>query len=176
MISIPAFARKLLWVAMLPGVVAATHAQDQSAGDHESRFSKEQLSQMFDAAKENAPVPEKSKTESAVTNVDEGEVIVLEPVEVKSDDVELHRKVDKSMKPKASNPVTAERLGIFTEQNRKLLQDAQYDARASGRFFSDEEQRIGPADVPGTGKITLQDVSKAAKSTVENVKAVLADE
>jgi hypothetical protein len=95
---------------------------------------------------------------------------------VVSDDAELIRKVDRSIKSESPGAISPEMLRIMTEQNRKLLEDAQYDARAAGRFFDEDEQNIGPADVPGTGKITGQDMTKAVKSAVEKIKKVFAEE
>lgn len=131
---------------------------------------------MFEKARDDVRLAPNAD-DGAVSSTDENaDVVELDPVEVKSDDVEIIRKIDRSMKPKSSNPVTAEMLRIFTEQNRKLLQDAQYDARASGRFFNEKEQRIGPADVPGTGKMVIWQIPNPAKNADKKVTKVAAED
>lgn len=152
------------------GVCCAVGAAEDSSASSEPVDSSQEVSDVV----KNAGAPEiqpdgSNDTGQAVPAADET-VVVLEPVEVVSDDAELIRKVDRSMKNKPSNVISPEMLRIATEQNRKLIEDAQYDARAAGRFFDEDEQNFGPADVPGTGRITFRNVAEAAGEIFEKVK------
>jgi hypothetical protein len=157
--------RKILMMAAVATAltpVAVSAAEATTERQNNTYFSRSEVSKYFKQAQEaKAAAPKESHLRS---DTEEGPVVDLAPMTVKTDDSPLLQEVRKriEMGPESIR-------NRLAELSPMLAQDAAYDARAADRFFT-EDADIGPSDSGTPARIDFVPILKSAGKAIKEAE------
>lgn len=143
--------------ALAPLIVKA--AETTPERENNTYFSRGEVSKYFKQAQEAKAATPK---ESHLRSEEEGPVVDLTPMTVKTDDSPLLQEVRKriEMGPESIR-------NRLAELSPMLARDAAYDARAAERFFT-EDPNIGPTDSGAPARVDFVPILRSAGKAVQS--------